>query len=916
MVQELKMSYPRYIEDRLSKTISSLLPSSEKDGELYRIRASVETIFLVAHIYGLKFPEPDHEGDWGKKLGASMCNMAERICKVQLENGNSGWVKYFKYKICAYFANYHQQKLPPAPAGLGKDRPEKLFAGAAGEWLRSFLRFGSDRTKKAFVESILMAKKGAPAVSKETVDAAEKLMKRNLTTKRPIDFWNYDRNIVKKNREVLPLISDSNRIWCPMGFKSLIPMRFGTVVLENELRRTVRECFKKKQIENWAEFRFMSTSANYNRGRKDGGQVFEYRDLLVPSSIDLLSFSNTCKVQMVGPYSAHGGELGREENRSIEKSIMEGAHTEETYDIHVLDGRALRERFEMDYQRLKMAGFEEDPWVSPIGLPEPLKVRVISKGPPLKYATMKPVQKFLWKTLSKIKSFELIGRPVNQEDIDVVARFDNVISGDYKSSTDNMHSWVTETLWDEICIVCKFDWVIRDIGLKCLTKHLFKMDLLSETEDGKRRIKEIGELKALKKRITKRWESCVLNPLLTDREIKEKEYNEQIHMLDAEIAFEGDVGSVEQVEGQLMGSIISFPLLCLANAAICRLALERTDRRTWKLNDRRIPLRVNGDDCLLSSNDPWLEVHHEALAADVGWELSVGKSYVSRNLAVINSEAYYRDDWPGNGYLENPDTCDRSYGPWYKTGYVNLGLLKGQSKDGSQKKDAYQLGGLHQLLVYHTPPEQLKAAHSFFIQYHKNELERAQIPWFMPQWLGGLGLHPVNGERNDFDRSVATLIRSSYDNRFRIQTGSESEWQMDKLAKKKLKGITPVCFRAFRFGSESHAVDEENQCYSLLQEEYDRAYGALVCNTLYSSTEEELRKTYAIDDSGKKRIRRNRAVWNKARKECREKGVFLKPLSDDDLDCEFAKPIYPIYLETGIEQEDPTWNWDLSEDMY
>lgn len=80
-----------------------------------------------------------------------------------------------------------------------------------------------------------------------------------------------------------------------------------------------------------------------------------------------------------------------------------------------------------------------------------------------------------------------------------------------------------------------------------------------------------------------------------------------------------------QVAGQLMGNLLSFPLLCLTNLLALKLAIPR-----------HIPLRINGDDivfrCTLAEWLRWKEVVSEA-----GLTLSVGKTLVHERYFSLNS---------------------------------------------------------------------------------------------------------------------------------------------------------------------------------------------------------------------------------------------------------------------------------------
>lgn len=81
---------------------------------------------------------------------------------------------------------------------------------------------------------------------------------------------------------------------------------------------------------------------------------------------------------------------------------------------------------------------------------------------------------------------------------------------------------------------------------------------------------------------------------------------------------------VTQTTGQLMGSLLSFPLLCLANDLITSLAgIENKV--------------INGDD-LLAHCTPFQVQEWKRIGTDCGMKPSVGKNYVSRTFGTFNSQ--------------------------------------------------------------------------------------------------------------------------------------------------------------------------------------------------------------------------------------------------------------------------------------
>ena len=60
-----------------------------------------------------------------------------------------------------------------------------------------------------------------------------------------------------------------------------------------------------------------------------------------------------------------------------------------------VDVRELTKRVYEFRKQVFQEALEEIPYAVPLGLSEPSKVRVITKGPPATYAILKPLQKFM-----------------------------------------------------------------------------------------------------------------------------------------------------------------------------------------------------------------------------------------------------------------------------------------------------------------------------------------------------------------------------------------------------------------------------------------------------------------------------------------------------------------------------------------
>lgn len=92
-------------------------------------------------------------------------------------------------------------------------------------------------------------------------------------------------------------------------------------------------------------------------------------------------------------------------------------------------------------------------------------------------------------------------------------------------------------------------------------------------------------------------------------------------------------GTIAQKRGQLMGNLLSFPLLCLQNYCAFTYLVPRG-------RDGSIPVLINGDDIVWRGTQAEYDVWAEGLAA-LGLTLSKGKTAVDPNFISINSTYFW-----------------------------------------------------------------------------------------------------------------------------------------------------------------------------------------------------------------------------------------------------------------------------------
>jgi len=379
----------------------------------------------------------------------------------------------------------------------------------------------------------------------------------------------------------------------------------------------------------------------------------------------------------------------------------------------------------------------EKPTVQLVGLAEALKVRVISKGPAWTYHALRPLQKVMHQHLRRHTTFHLVGGPID------VPRLEALYNGledhwslsvDYKSATDFLHSDISEYCVDLICDRLGVDAGRRDLFKIALTRH----DIQDDTAFGKGGIRP-------------------------------------------------------QCRGQLMGSVVSFPILCLLNAAVlvaCRWVLDgkSSPSRGERLSRHRFV--INGDDALYVARESAIGLVWNSVSRSVGFRPSPGKVYLSRTYANINSRGFVVDkspsgvalletlpflnmglvmgmdrsggDLPGSdmgcGLIRKSERCMpvRELARVFSIRHAAANLVKTETVPGSDVPQCLTVGSrfnemISLLLALPTPQTEyvvdsledcllLQRARDLFVRRNEHQLlVYRDIPWFAPTDIGGPG---------------------------------------------------------------------------------------------------------------------------------------------------------------------------------
>lgn len=393
------------------------------------------------------------------------------------------------------------------------------------------------------------------------------------------------------------------------------------------------------------------------------------------------------------------------------------------YDLHLPDPSDLIEELHRRVDLVILDRRNEPLHVIPEPIREPLKVRMITKGEAACYYRCIDLQKFMHGELKRQKPFQYIGQPIDdqswrkcfgcREDLPEDKFY---VSGDYRAATDNLNPYLSEYVWKAICCRARN----RD-GQPLYLTHYYEL--------GKKAL--TGHMVHYPARI-----------------------------VGAELAERG----IQQTWGQLMGSPMSFPVLCIVNLAATLAALDSD-------YSEDLPIKVNGDDIGFIATKSQYE-RWKVVTKECGLEFSLGKNYLSKDFLLMNSELR-RPPGPGTITKEveddeltfseeddsykrgtHPEVLDR---PWRLEGFVNQSILRSREKKGLhagehcyrtwtelESLSSALLGPLDRGERNGTSRRVLME----FLRNHQDVLKCAPYGCqkFFPRNLGGMGIYVPRGE--------------------------------------------------------------------------------------------------------------------------------------------------------------------------
>lgn len=482
---------------------------------------------------------------------------------------------------------------------------------------------------------------------------------------------------------------------CPVTFDDL----------RAECRRTVREIFRPEgtkvrfTLEDLHRPFAPSLRANVRSRRCDLGTFGQLRDqgyygpdpndICTESELwdedpdDLLAWSTSMMSQCLHGRVAFQGAVELDDDEQVKRS---GRCERELCDVNVnsrpvrVSGafrRRVQERHTALYEQVRRdVSRDRDKFkVKLVGLAEALKIRVISKGPGRSYFLLKPIQMFLSELLGRTRCFALTRNTALDFTIDHVNDVLGSVPGTFAS-----------------------------------------LDYEGATDNFNPAISnEIGEALCDEMELDDDLRAIFLKALTG-------------HTIDGE----------SQQWGQLMGSIVSFVVLCIGNAAVVRRSLELARGETLQLSTA--PITINGDDGGVRGPSSFGGIW-SMLSTLVGLKPSLGKVYFDTHYFNINSTSFILS--PAGRLKHVP--------------YVNMGLAYGLKRSTSDEgrlsvtdiadpigEHSATLGSRHRDLIRTCPPALVEKVHDLFLRKNRDLLSLTKpLPLYAPEEFGGVGLQPI-----------------------------------------------------------------------------------------------------------------------------------------------------------------------------
>jgi hypothetical protein len=367
---------------------------------------------------------------------------------------------------------------------------------------------------------------------------------------------------------------------------------------------------------------------------------------------------------------------------------------------------------------------------------EPGKVRTVTAGEALPYWISRSYQKSVHSYIRQIPQFSLCGQPLEKWHLKFLDR----LSGEF-----GWYQGKTATGEDTVWVSGDYSGATDEIDIR-LTRACH--ELMME------KVREHSNLGDLTDAYVDTLTAC----------IEPHNVNYPKNFVDNGQAEVTGLGPCRQKNGQLMGSTLSFPILCIVNFCTAWLALF-----PHILDFRKVPILVNGDDILFRCPKSYYPIWCDHIK-NAGFRKSVGKNFAHVNKIFINSQPWVarkRSDF------DSTHLCEFEYTPFF-----NVGLMHGQSKVAKKPSIEGESGGTYQQL-YSLQPEAVRGAlneerairrfHSIHREHLRHATANGFFSYHAPREFYGLGMVPSEkAQYSVTQRRVASaLIKSGLERSLR-----------------------------------------------------------------------------------------------------------------------------------------------------
>lgn len=362
--------------------------------------------------------------------------------------------------------------------------------------------------------------------------------------------------------------------------------------------------------------------------------------------------------------------------------------------------------FRQEPYQFRWDDWDFEPSVSVVALQEPFKIRTISIADGPSTAAGSVFQKRWHKALKSLRPFSLVGG-ARVADVVGMFQFDGTpfVSGDYSAATDRLSLNATKVV---------FDALLSHVAIDPELESRLRLGLTGAVLDYSRTLEQF------RKKIPETLFESIRVP---DR--------------------------IWQNNGQLMGNILSFPILCIVNLAGYLEAFEGSGGPVGDIIRRAhvrgyltkedfdaLPVLVNGDDILFQAQ-PLQYQRWREIISNYGFKLSVGKNYYSSEFFTINSELYTVD-----GFLTRP------WWGGFSTDAMRIRQeLRFETGVDVLSADMRLVLPPIQLFLRESVPLAIWPRVNRLWLEHQRDLGLLSaykgLNWFLPQPLGGIGLDPT-----------------------------------------------------------------------------------------------------------------------------------------------------------------------------